>query len=331
MAKRSGKPSWGVKCSGKHRKATGSNPSAVTDGKSVFVYFKSGDLACLDFKGKTVWHVNLQKDYGERPLWWGTLGTSPVLTNDCVVVAVMHSGPSYLAGFDKKSGKEKWKAERDLAAPMEAAQKLLHSRRCRKHGGEQTIYVLGADHVTAHRGDNGQELWHIGGLNPNQEKFFRSIASPVVIDDMIIAPYARGGSLTAMKTGGRGDVTKTNVEWFKDDLGADVPTPAAHAGRVYVCRDREQLVCLDAKSGKEIWRQTLEKHRSQFSSSPILAGGKIYVTREDGKTFVVEQQGDTPKLVASNELNEEPVVATPVFVDGRILLRTPDHLYAIGK
>jgi outer membrane protein assembly factor BamB len=329
-----GKTQWeaevGNERSGKHRKATGSNPSAVTDGKSIFVYFKSGDLACVDFRGSTVWHVNLQKNYGEDTLWWD-LGTSPVLTKDCVVVAVMHTGPSYLAGFHKESGNEVWKVERDLGAPMEAAQSYSTPVVVENAAGEQTIYVLGADHITAHRGDNGQELWRVGNLNPKQEKFFRSIASPVIIDDLIIAPYARGSSLTAVKTDGSGNVTKTNVAWFKDDLGADVPTPAAHAGRVYVCRDREELVCLDAKSGREIWRQPLERHRTQFSSSPILAGGKIYVTREDGKTFVVEQQGDTSKLVATNELNEEPVVATPVFVDGRILLRTPDHLYAIGK
>jgi outer membrane protein assembly factor BamB len=62
----------------------------------------------------------------------------------------------------------------------------------------------------------------------------------------------------------------------------------------------------------------------------VIADGKIYTTREDGKTFVFEQGGEF-KLLDSNELEGEFVVATPVFVDGRILIRTRDHLYCIGK
>ena len=71
--------------------ASGCNASPVTDGRGVFVYFKSGDLACVDFSGKIVWQTNLQDKYGEDTLWWD-LGTSPVLTKAHCVVAVMQTG-----------------------------------------------------------------------------------------------------------------------------------------------------------------------------------------------------------------------------------------------
>ena len=71
-------------------------------------------------------------------------------------------------------------------------------------------------------------------------------------------------------------------------------------------------------------------NRHAFSSSPVVAGGKIYVTREDGKTFVLDQ-GEAFKVLASNELEGESVVATPVLVDGRILIRTAERLYCFGK
>ena len=328
-----GKTQWeaaiGQEKTGKNAKASGCNPSAVTDGKSVFVYFKSGDLACVDLSGKVLWQKNLQKSYGEDTLWH-ELGTSPVLTKDCVVVAVMHSGPSYLAAFHKTSGDEVWKINRDLQAPNEAAQSYTTPIVVDGADGSQTIYVLGADHITAHQGTNGKELWRVGGLNPKQEQYFRSISSPVMSDDILVAPYARGSTVTAVKTGGSGDVTTSHRTWFKENLGADVPTPAAHNGRVYICSDRGEVTCLDAKSGSEIWKQQLEKHRTPFSSSPIVAGGKIYLTREDGKTFVL-QEGDSYKLLATNTLDGEHVVATPVFIDGRILLRSFDHLYCIGR
>jgi outer membrane protein assembly factor BamB len=332
-----GKPLWqtkiGSEVPGKHNKATGCNPSAVTDGRHIYVYFKSGDFACLDFNGGIVWRKNMHDLSGEDTLWWD-LGTSPVLTKKFVVVAVIHSGPSFLAAFDKETGETAWKADRNLDAPSEAAQTYATPVVVTEEGRE-TIIALGADHVTAYEAAEGKELWRVGGLNPNGEKYFRSIASPVVTEGIVIAPYARGSTLTAIRLGGSGDVTKTHVAWTRDDLrkenlATDVPTPVAIDGKVYVCSDRGTLACLDAKTGKMLWSGQTEKHRTPYSASPVLADGRIYLTREDGKTFVAEQ-GKGFKLLAANELQNELVVATPVLVDGRILIRTAEHLYCIGK
>lgn len=329
---RDGKQLWqatvGSARQGKNQKASGCNPSATTDGKHVYVYYKSGDLACFDLAGHKVWEHNLQKMYGEDTLWWD-LGTSPVLTKDYVVVACVHSGPSYVAAFEKESGKLAWKQDRNLDAPREAAQTYA-TPVVVTEGGKETIVVLGADHVTAHDAAHGNELWRVGGLNPAGDQFFRSIASPVIADGLVIAPYARGKTITAIRLGGKGDVTKSHVVWTIEGLGADVPTPVTKDGKVYVCTDRGRVACLDAKTRKELWSGEVEKHRTAYSSSPVLADGKLYITREDGKTFILEQ-GPEFKVLGTAEIADELTVATPVFVDGRILIRTLDHLYCIGK
>jgi outer membrane protein assembly factor BamB len=318
----------GKESPGKHKKGTGSNPSAVIDGERIYVYFKSGDFAALDLKGKILWHHNLQQLYGEDTLWWD-LGTSPVLTSGAVVVTCMQSGPSYLAAFDRATGKQLWKVDRNLNAPEEAAQSYSTPVVVRD-GDNELIYVLGADHITAHLARDGKELWRVGDLNPKQDRFFRSIASPVASGDLLIAPYARGQVLLGVKTGGSGDVTRSHVVWQREGVSADVPTPAAQNGRVYVCTDRGEVACLDAASGKTIWSGNPEPNRNAYSASPILADGKVYVTREDGKTFVLAQ-GDTFKVLAANALEGEFVVATPVFLDGRIFIRTMENLYCIGE
>jgi outer membrane protein assembly factor BamB len=327
---RQGKEQWRIKIGnerpGKNKKASGSNPSCVTDGQHVFAYFKSGDLACVDLTGKIIWQTNLQDKYGEDTLWWD-LGTSPVLTKAYCIVAVMQTGPSYLVAFEKESGKVAWKQDRNLDAPEEAAQSYS-TPVVLNEGGREMLVVLGADHVTAHEAANGQEIWRVGGLNPTGHKYFRSIASPVVHQRIVIAPYARMETVTAIKLGGRGDVTQSHVLWTKHGNGSDVPTPTAADGRVYVLNDRGTLSCLDITTGQEIWSGQPEKHRSGFSSSPILADGKIYITREDGKTFVLAQ-GDEFKVLAANELDGTQTVATPTFIDGHILIRTDTHLYCI--
>ena len=330
---RAGKQIWktsvgATSIKGKHRKASGSNPSPVTDGKHLFVYFKTGDLACLTLAGKLVWQTNLQKAWGKDTLWWD-LGTSPVLSKDKVLVAVMQTGGSYVAAFDKKDGNVAWKHDRNLEAPLEAAQSYT-TPLVLNRGGSERLLVLGADHVTAHDCKTGKELWRVGGLNPAGQKYFRSISSPVVAGDLLLAPYSRGSTLTAIRLGGQGDVTRSHVAWVnKGGAAADVPTPIVQGNRAFVCSDRGKLTCLNVKTGKTIWSGQAEKNRTSFSSSPVLAGGRIYITREDGKTFVVES-GDEFKVVAANELGEF-TVATPIFSKGQLLLRTTEHLYCIGK
>jgi len=326
---REGKELWrttlGPAAPGKHRKGSGTNPSPVTDGKSLIVYFKSGDFAALDWEGNILWHENLQTRYGEDTLWWD-IGTSPVLTEKYVVVACMQTGPSYLAAFDRETGKEVWKVDRNLGAPEEAAQSYT-TPVVTIHEGQEQIVVLGADHVTCHDAENGAELWRVGGLNPDEDKYFRSIASPVMSGDIVIAPYARGNTLTAIRMGGSGDVTQSHVLWTKP-IGADVPTPAARDGKVYLGSDKGNLYCLDAVTGEEIWATQLEKNRNAFSSSLILANDLLYFVREDARTFVVDV--NTGELKSNNEIgDDEFCISTPVLIDNEILLRTFDRLFCI--
>ncbi|MFO0867599.1 MAG: PQQ-binding-like beta-propeller repeat protein [Pirellulales bacterium] len=329
---RAGQVQWtstfGEEKPGKHVKATGANPSAVTDGQHVFAYFKSGDLVAVDLQGRAVWQHNLQKQFGEDTLWWD-LGTSPVLTKNHVIVAVMHSGPSFLVAYEKDSGKLAWKQDRNLDAPSEAAQSystpVVYER-----DGQELLVVLGADHVTGHDAATGRELWRVGGLNPTGNSYFRSISSAVVADGIVVAPYARGASVTGIRLGGSGDVTKSHLPWALTGLGADVPTPAVKDGRVYLCTDKGHLYVLDLQTGKTVAELQLERNRNAYSSSPVLAAGHLYLTREDGRTFVVAVGDNNLQVVASNELSGEMTVATPVLVDGRLYLRTVDQLFCIG-
>ena len=118
------KQSVGNEFPGKHKKATGANPSACTDGERVYCYFKNGSLAAFTMDGEKLWDTNPHELFGEvnhETLWWD-LGTSPVLTKNALVVTCMQSGPSYLAAFDRQTGKVLWKEDRKLPAPREAAQ-----------------------------------------------------------------------------------------------------------------------------------------------------------------------------------------------------------------
>ena len=217
---RSGSLRWtllvGTERSGRHRKASGANSSPTTDGQHVYVYFKSGDLAAVDFTGRVVWHVNLQKKYGKDTLWWD-LATSPVLTRNDVVVACLQTGPSYLVALDKRTGRETWKQDRTFQVPKENDNCYTTPVVIERQGREE-ILVLGADHLTAHDGATGRELWQVGQFNPEGNASLRSIASPVVSGNLVVAPYHRGTTLTAVRIRGRYSNHSLRVAWKTEFL-----------------------------------------------------------------------------------------------------------------
>jgi outer membrane protein assembly factor BamB len=318
---------------GKHRKASGANSSPVTDGTLTYAYFRSGDLGCVDSRGNVRWQKNLQDAYGEDTLWWD-LGTSPLLTEKAVIVAVMQSGPSYLAAFDKLTGKLLWKTDRVLDAPEEAAHSYS-SPLLVTIGDKRVIAVLGADHLTLHDETDGKELARLGGFNPTAQRYFRSIASPVVDGDVIACPYARGATITGVSLAallaGKG---KDAILWFRDDIGADVPTPAALDGKFYICGDKGIVTAIDAQTGKNVWQVELPRSRHAFSSSPLIAADHLYLTREDAVTFVVGPiSSPMPKIVATNEINDDALdtVASLAPINGDLLLRTRRSLYRLSQ
>jgi outer membrane protein assembly factor BamB len=163
-----GDPLWrqqfGAEQTGKHRNATGSNPSPVTDGKHVVVYYKSGTVACLDLAGEIRWQINLQAMYGDNTLWWD-LGTSPVLAAGQAVIAVMQDGESFLVALDLEDGKVAWKRDRTFPCERESDQSYTTPHVARLDGRE-VLVTWGANHLTGHDAATGAPLWQCGGFNP---------------------------------------------------------------------------------------------------------------------------------------------------------------------
>ncbi|MFZ9936643.1 MAG: PQQ-binding-like beta-propeller repeat protein [Luteolibacter sp.] len=315
------------------RVGSSSNSSPVTDGEVLVAYFKSGTVACLDLDGKPLWQTNLQERYGKDTLWWDQ-GTSPVFAAGNVVVAVMQTdGESYLVSLDRKSGKEVWKTQRKYETGKESGDAYTTPHVVKVNGVEQII-SWGADHLTGHEAKTGKLLWECGGFNPKRDGFQRVIASAVVGGGLAVVPFNRGDALAAIRLDGSGDVSETHWVWRNDKLGSDASSPVLHEGKVYVLKDggpqRGRLTCLDAKTGKPLWESTLPKGPQVYYSSPLLAGNHLYCVREDGMVFSGKVTENGLIEVQSLAL-EEGVIASPISVGGRLILRTDKSLVCFGE
>ena len=261
---------------GKYRNGSGSNPSPVTDGKHVVVYFKSGTLACFDLSGRERWRLNLQEKFGKDTLWWD-VGTSPVLSGDRVIVAVIQAGDAYLVALDLASGEALWKEPRQYKCSQESDQAYA-TPDVVSIDGRQQLVVWGADHLTGHDLATGKLIWECGGFNRDDRPNWRVIASAAIERDIAIVPYGRGEFLAGIRLGGEGDVTTSHRVWEKQgrELGADVPTPVVHDGLAYILNDAGHLTCLNVQTGDELWSDNLPRNRNKFFASPVLAGDKLY-------------------------------------------------------
>lgn len=324
-----GKISWrttvGKERKGRHRNGSGSNPSPATDGKGIYVYFKSGNLAGLDLEGRVKWRVNLQRRFGKDSLYWD-IGTSPVLAGRFVVVAVMHDREGYLAAFEKSTGNLAWKVDRTYATPVEGDHSYA-TPLVVKHRAREAVLVWGAEKLTAHDLADGGMLWSCGRFNPDRRKNWVAVASPVVTENVAVVPYGRGAKLAGIRLGGSGDVTQTHRLWEIDGVGSFVPTPAASEGLVYVLRDRGEVIAVAPLTGEMIWKRQLPQHRASYYASPVVADSKIYAAREDGVIVVAALEPEF-RILAENDLGER-IIASLVPVDGFLLLRGENHLFCV--
>src|SRR5262249_4014572 len=74
--------------------------SPSTDGKHVYAFVGSGELACFDFQGKQIWKVNTQMRYGNFKLQFG-MHSPPLLYGDRLYLQFIHSGGAWVIAIDK--------------------------------------------------------------------------------------------------------------------------------------------------------------------------------------------------------------------------------------
>lgn len=314
----------------KHRTlASSGNASPVTDGQSLFVYFKSGHFASLDLNGKVRWKTNLVEQFGRDQLFWDQ-GTSPVLTDQHVIMTRMHGGPSWIAAFDKNTGALVWKVDRNYKAPTEN-DNGYSTPMIFEHDGKPALLLWGADRLTAHAAADGRLLWEVDGFNQKGTGFWPAIATPAIVGEVAVVPVGRDdrGQAevhgVALRPGGE---AKTGRRlWTREDTGVFVPSPAAASGKVFLLRHRGEIVCLDPQTGKTIWTGSLPEHRTPYYASPVIANGTLFAAREDGMLF---SAAVAEKFEVLGELAlGERIVATPVPSKDRLIIRGDEHLFCL--
>ncbi|MBI3837313.1 MAG: PQQ-binding-like beta-propeller repeat protein [Planctomycetia bacterium] len=295
------------------------SPTPVVEEGRVYVHFGAHGTACLDTRsGKILWtRQDLPCNHFRGP------ASSPIVYGNLLVVAYDGFDLQYVVALDKKTGKTVWRRDRNIDYGTEDgdAKKAYGTARVIEVKGKPQLVYPSAGATIAYVPQTGEEIWRVrhGGMNAN--------ATPMFGNGRLYLNTASGGfKLFAMRVGGVGDVTDTNVEW---KCSQGVPSRSSElliGDLIFMTCEAGIASCLDAHTGKAIRQQRL---KGEFSSSPLHADGRVYSSNQDGSTFVLSADRQF-KLLATNQL-DAGCMASPAVYDKALYLRTKTHLYRIQK
>ncbi len=345
LDRRDGKDRWrrtigiGNKDQGRNNMSA---PSPVTDGKSVFTIFGTGDLAAFDVDGRELWKRSLGKEYGKFAVMW-IYGSSPLLHGGRLYLQVLQRNPmpadytgfdgkpereSYLLCLDPKDGKTLWKHVRKTDSTLESQESYATPMPYRGANGDELI-VVGGDHLSGHRLDDGSENWR-ARLYEKRDDWYRIVTSPVTVPGFIIAGGPKGQPVVALRDGGKGDVTTTGVAWKFTENPTDWATPLVMNDRLYVLDGGKRVLSkLNPKTGEKEWSGKLPG-REVIWGSPTGADGKIYQFSEDGTLSVCDAGAEFKVLGTLAFEGEGPCRGSVTVAHDQLFVKTGKQLHCLA-
>ncbi|HMO65211.1 MAG TPA: PQQ-binding-like beta-propeller repeat protein, partial [Verrucomicrobiota bacterium] len=334
-----------------------STGSPVIDRETGHVYMQGtqGILAAFTRDGEPLWDHSLMEKFGRLTFPNGRTA-SPVIERDLVITRGITSnwgaegavGDRFYA-FDKRTGEFVW-ASSPGQRPMDSS--FSHPYAMTWRGKRVLIAALGDGSVVCFNARSGAPLWRVplakAGINA---------AVLVHNDDKVIAifgtPYEPGQlvafTLPDIEPADRYQapviVEREVVElWSNPDISTSTSSPILVGDRIYVTKEKGDLVAVDVKTGRPFW--SVQLGIEQRNSSPLFADGKIYAPILDnpgskgggdaseagtrGGFYIFRDGGDAPEKLSQIELDGR-CFGSPAAWNGKVYLQTLNKLYAFGK
>jgi outer membrane protein assembly factor BamB len=301
---------------GGHYTGSLASNSAVTDGQHVYAFFGSHGLYCLDWNGNVIW----QKHVGEMQTKHGHgESASPVLDAESVFINWDQDGPCFVAAFDKRTGRQRWKVDRDeetsWSSPIVVEQ-----------DGRTMLVVAGTNRIRGYDPGTGRVLWECGGLSSN------IVATPVAGGGLLFAgsSYEKRALLAIRLDRAQGDITGSDrIAWTRSRGTPYVPSPLLYGESLYFLTHYQGILTrVEAATGFDRPGAIRLGGLRNIYASPVAGGGRVYVTDLDGQTLVLSD-ADRPEVLAVNVLNDE-FAASAAIVGRELFLRGKTALYCLA-
>ena len=302
-----------------HTQNSLASSTPAVDGRAVYMAWATPEqfsLVATDHNGEQIWRKELGPFTSEHGF-----GTSPVLYEDMVIITNDQEGESFVLAVDAKTGNERWRAPHRSLTRQNAS----YSAPCvykPKDAEPQLIVNCWAHGITSLDPQSGKTNWEIGVFHN------RPVSSPIIVGDLIFGTCGNGGgdnSVVAVRPP-RSPGEQPQVAYkIEKSQSPYVPSLIAKDELVFAWTDRGIVSCIDASTGKTLWR---ERIGGNYSSSPIRIEDRIYGVSSNGDVVVLAADRQF-KLLGKSSLGEA-TRATPAVSGGVLYLRTESQLFSLG-
>lgn len=321
-----GKTKWRYSYDSPYRDRFGASDgvrsSPVVAGERVFLFGVTGQLHCLDLaSGSKHWVRDLKRDYGMRDNFFGH-GSSPLVVGEKVIVPLGGEGQKCVGAFDVKSGRELWIAKHEWGAGY--ASLVPASIRTNVGSRDFVLLFTGGETRPPTGGlicmdsSNGEVL----GALSHRARIAESVnaASPVLVGErrvLVTEGYGAGSLLVEV----RDDGSLVEV-WRTTKLGSQFGTPVCRGGLIFGFDGQNarlaEVVCLDAQTGVERWRDDLGGKFGRGSFVDLGSEGLLAVGESGGLVFFKDEGGKCKVLRSSSLFDAPETWAGPAVAGGRL-------------
>lgn len=316
-----------------------SSPTIDPETGNVYCQTHAGRLAAYTRGGKKLWERSMMEEYGKLTFPNGRTG-APLVVDDKVIVHVVNANWGPLAraadrffAFDKHTGECLWGNATPGDTPIDNSFSMPVVE---ERGGRHVLYAeTGCGFVVCLDVETGECLWRFRMATGAAQ------AAPLLHGELLIAIHggenldsSTQGRMVALRrpavpaAGPKGIAElEPSVEAWRADIEAFSSSPVLAAGRVYQTDEDGELWCLEADTGRELWKKKLAP--DQVHASPLYAGGKLYVPMNNGSFWILGVGGAEPEVLDQEQF-EGNILGAPAIANGRLYVQTTEGLWCFG-
>jgi outer membrane protein assembly factor BamB len=300
-----------------HKFNSFASPTPAIEEGRVYLSWGSYGLACLDTNTfETLW---VRRDL--RCEHYRAAGASPVIVDDLLIENYDGFDYQYVIAVNKLTGDTVWLTRRphNFETDNGDVKKAFATPIVVEVNGRRELISPASKGVFAYDPATGTELWRA------RYEQFSCACRPLFHEGVLYINAGFGkGALVAVRAGGSGDVTDSNILWTQDRGMPNKPSPLFINGLLFTINDTGIISCVDPQDGKIVWQ---ERIGGNFSASPITADGRIYMFDEEGKGTVIAADRQF-KMLGQSTL-PDGFMASPAVAGRSLIVRSRTHLYCL--
>jgi outer membrane protein assembly factor BamB len=308
-----------------HQSAPGPRSTPLVDQDRVYVQSCRGEFRCLSVAdGRTLWRKNFVEDF--KAIFVGEKGTaagasrhgnngSPWIEGDRIFLAAGGQEGASIVCLDKRTGEVRWTSQSD---PAGYGGPVIGSP-----GGVKQVLAFTVQGAIGLRYEDGALLWRV----PVKTSFGRHVASPLVLDDLVIVGSHQAGTM-ALKITRDGDGARAETAWLEKRIAINFSSPVLIGGHLYGLGPAGMMFCADARTGTELWSTEISRGGNNAQAQFVVVQDKILALTDAGELFLVAADPKQARILGRLKVAAS-TWCNPAYVDGRLFLRDESDLLCI--